>query len=229
MKSSYLELKNIYFKHKHAQADTLKNISFSLEHGKILGIQGASGSGKSTILRIIAGLEVPQSGTISINGKIVCSEMIFIEPEKRNIGMVFQDYALFPHLTVEKNILFGVDDKHNAANILQEMVNLVNIQDLVKRYPYELSGGQQQRVAIARTLARRPSLLLLDEPFSSLDTALQNKIRTEVHAIVKKSNITTIFVSHNEEDISSISDHIMHLHEGSIKDFSAGFARKNIE
>ncbi len=221
MESSYLELKNIYFKHSHAQENTLKGITFSLEHGKILGIQGASGSGKSTLLRVIAGLEFPQSGAISINKKIICDDTIFIEPENRNIGMVFQDYALFPHLTVEKNILFGVDDKHNAANILREMLELVNIHDLVKRYPHELSGGQQQRVAIARTLARKPSLLLLDEPFSSLDTALQSKIRTEIHTIVKKSNITTIFVSHNEEDICSISDHIMHLHEGVIKDLSA--------
>ncbi len=220
MKEKYLELKNICFTHTNAQENTLHNISFSLEHSKILGIQGASGSGKSTILRVIAGLEIPQSGTISMNQKIICSEHIFMEPEKRNIGMVFQDYALFPHLTVEKNILFGVDDKKNAPAILLEMLDLVNIHDLVKRYPYELSGGQQQRVAIARTLARKPSLLLLDEPFSSLDTALQSKIRSEIQSIVKKSNITTIFVSHNEEDIISISDSIMHLHKGVIQTFS---------
>ncbi len=220
MGTSYLELKNICFKHNNAQENTVKNISFSLEHGKILGIQGASGSGKSTILRIIAGLEFPHSGSISINQKVICSETIFVEPEKRNIGMVFQDYALFPHLTVEKNILFGVDDKKNATHILHEMLDLVNIHDLATRYPYELSGGQQQRVAIARTLARKPSLLLLDEPFSSLDTALQSKIRTEIHSIVKKSHITTIFVSHNEEDILSMADNIMHLDKGHIKDFS---------
>ncbi len=220
MNSQYLEVKNICFKHSHAQEDTLKNISFSLEHGKILGIQGASGSGKSTILRIIAGLEVPQHGTISINKKIICDKDLFIEPNKRNIGMVFQDYALFPHLTVEKNILFGVDNKNNSAQILEEMLELVNIHNLSKRYPHELSGGQQQRVAIARTLARKPSLLLLDEPFSSLDTALQKKIRAEIHAIVKKSNMTTILVSHNEEDILSISDRVMYLSSGIIEIFS---------
>ncbi len=224
MESNYLELKNIYFRHDKAQEDTLIDISFGLEQNKILGIQGASGSGKSTLLRVIAGLEMPQRGSISINQKIMCQGKIFIEPEKRNIGMVFQDYALFPHLTVEKNILFGIDDKKNAVNILHEMLDLVNIHDLVKRYPYELSGGQQQRVAIARTLARKPSLLLLDEPFSSLDTALQSKIRAEIHTIVKKSQMTTIFVSHNEEDIVSISDNIMHLHKGLMEKFSTASA-----
>ncbi len=219
MNNKYLEVKDIVFKYPNALENILKNISFSLEHGDILGIQGASGSGKSTILRVIAGLEERARGKITIDNKTILDDTIFIEPEKRNVGMVFQDYALFPHLTVEKNILFGVDDKNNSKKILEEMLELVNIQELSKRYPYELSGGQQQRVAIARTLARKPSLLLLDEPFSSLDADLQTKLRSEIKEIVKKSTMTTIFVSHDKEDIVSISDYIMYCEKGSITDF----------
>ncbi len=219
MGKSYLEVRNINFRYANANEDTLKDITFSLEHGDILGIQGASGSGKSTILRIIAGLEEAKSGEIVINGNTIFGNNIFIEPEKRNIGMVFQDYALFPHLTVEKNILFGVEDKKQARSILGEMLELASIQELSKRYPYELSGGQQQRVAIARALARKPSLLLLDEPFSSLDADLQSKIRSDISDIVKKSKMTTIFVSHDREDIISISDYIMHCSNGRIEDF----------
>ncbi len=219
MNSKYLEVENIYFRYKNAKEDAIKNISFSLDNGSILGIQGGSGSGKSTVLRVIAGLEEPTKGKISINNQVIYDKDIFIEPEKRNIGMVFQDYALFPHLTVEKNILFGVDNKEKATEILQEMLALTNISELAKRYPYELSGGQQQRVAIARTLARKPSLLLLDEPFSSLDAELRTKLRVEIQEIVKKSQITTIFVSHDKEDIVSISDYIMLFKNGSIEDF----------
>ncbi len=219
MNNIYLEVKNLYFKYPNANEDTLQGLSFSLPHGSILGIQGASGSGKSTILRLIAGLEEPRKGKIIINNKVMCDEYTFIEPEKRNIGMVFQDYALFPHLTVEKNILFGVDDKKTHKEVLESMLEMVKITELSKRYPYELSGGQQQRVAIARTLARKPAVLLLDEPFSNLDADLQNNIRTELNEMIKKLKVTTIFVSHDTEDVTSISDYIMLFKNDSIDFF----------
>ncbi len=217
MNKDYLEVENLYFKYPNANEDTLCGLSFSLPHGAILGIHGASGSGKSTILRLIAGLEEPRKGKITINNKVICEDSIFVEPEKRNIGMVFQDYALFPHLTVEKNILFGVDDKKTHKEILETMLEMVKIKDLAKRYPYELSGGQQQRVTIARTLARKPALLLLDEPFSNLDANLQSSIRTEINEMVKALKVTTIFVSHDTEDVTSISDYIMLFQNGLVE------------
>ncbi len=217
MNNIYLKIENLYFKYPNAIEDTLHDISFSLPQGAILGIQGSSGSGKSTILRIIAGLEEARKGKIIIDNKTIFDKNTFIEPEKRNIGMVFQDYALFPHLTVEKNILFGVDDKSTHKEILEEMLQLVKIEELAKRYPYELSGGQQQRVAIARTLARKPALLLLDEPFSNLDADLQSKIRSEIYDMVKKLKLTTIFVSHDTEDVTSISDYILLCKNGTVE------------
>lgn len=135
----YLEVKNLFFSYKNPKEDTLKDLSFSLDQGNILGILGESGSGKSTILRLISGLEKPKSGSITIDGHVLCSGSIFVEPEKRSIGMVFQDYALFPHMTVEKNILFGVPKKADRPAILTSMLQLVNLEGFEKRYPHELS------------------------------------------------------------------------------------------
>lgn len=224
----YLEVQNLCFRYTNATIDTLKNVTFSLPKGSILGVQGDSGSGKSTLLRLLAGLEKPATGTIIVDGQVFCDDKIYIEPEKRDIGMVFQDYALFPHMTVEKNILFGLNDKRHKKEILQEMLDLVNIHDLVKRYPYELSGGQQQRVALARALARKPSILLLDEPFSNLDANLQNKIRNELYETLQKSKTTTVFVSHDIIDVQAISDYVLHCKNGLCVDFYANEPRQNI-
>lgn len=170
-------IKDLSFKYKNAKDYQIKNFNLKIEKGEIVALLGPSGSGKSTILRLISGLEVPSMGEIIVENRTLYNKDIFIEPEKRGIGMVFQDYALFPHMTVEKNVLFGVGnvDKKEKQRILDEVLELVDMKDFKKRYPHELSGGQQQRIAIARALAPKPSLILLDEPFSNLDANLRKK------------------------------------------------------
>ncbi|SHJ53453.1 ABC transporter ATP-binding protein [Paramaledivibacter caminithermalis] len=214
----YIEIKGLYFKYKNAKEETLKNFTMSIEKGEIVSILGESGSGKSTVLRVISGLEVPSHGMIKINNKTIIDEKEFIPPEKRGVGMVFQDYALFPHMTVGQNIKFGLKDmnRREKLNRLKEVLDLVNLEGFEKRYPYELSGGQQQRVALARALAPKPSVLLLDEPFSNLDADLQTKIREELKKIIKKAGITSIFVTHDKEDSKAIADKVIILKEGEI-------------
>lgn len=214
----YVEIKGLDFKYKNAKEETLRNFTIDIEKGEIVSILGESGSGKSTILRLISGLEVPSSGMIKINHKVIIDDKEFIPPEKRGVGMVFQDYALFPHMTVEQNIKFGLKDmnKKEKDNRLNEVLDLVNLKGFEKRYPYELSGGQQQRVALARALAPRPSVLLLDEPFSNLDADLQIEIRGELKKIIKQAGITSIFVTHDKEDSKAIADKVVILKEGEI-------------
>lgn len=209
----YVVIKDLNFKYKNAKEYQIKNFSLEIEKGEIVALLGPSGSGKSTILRLISGLEVPNGGEIIVNNNILYNKEKFIEPEKRGIGMVFQDYALFPHMTVEKNVLFGVGnvDKNEKQRILDEVLELVDMKEYKKRYPHELSGGQQQRIAIARALAPKPSLLLLDEPFSNLDANLRKKIRNEIKDILKKSHSTSIFVTHDIEDAKDVADRIINL------------------
>lgn len=206
-----LSLENISFKYKNNSDLILDQISLSLEEGKILAIVGPSGGGKSTLLRLLSGLEHPMDGEIRINNKDVTYE----KPEKRAIGMLFQDYALFPHMTVEKNIAYGLKGQKNKR--VEEMLKLVDLQGYKKRYPYELSGGQQQRVALARAIAPSPKILLLDEPFSNLDTDLLTKIRDELFGIIKEMNITTIMVTHNEADALH-ADRIIKIESGQVKE-----------
>lgn len=214
---NYIELKNLFFKYRNSTEDILKNINFSANKGEITAIIGESGSGKSTLLRILAGLEVPKKGELTINGRIFVSEEKFVPVEKRGIGMVFQDYALFPHLSVEKNILFGMGkvEKKSAKKRANEVLDLVSMKDFIKRYPHELSGGQQQRVALARALAPKPEVILLDEPFSNLDANLQGKIRNELKAILKTTGETAIFVSHDKDDLE-IADRVVILYMGEV-------------
>lgn len=209
----YVVIKDLSFKYKNAKEYQIKNFSLEIEKGEIVALLGPSGSGKSTILRLISGLEVPNGGEIIVNNNILYNKDKFIEPEKRGIGMVFQDYALFPHMTVEKNVLFGVGnvDKNEKQRILDEVLELVDMKEYKKRYPHELSGGQQQRIAIARALAPKPSLLLLDEPFSNLDADLRKKIRNEIKDILKKSHSTSIFVTHDIEDAKDVADRIINI------------------
>ncbi|WP_035166375.1 ABC transporter ATP-binding protein [Caloramator sp. ALD01] len=209
----YVVIKNLSFKYKNAKDYQIKNFNLEIERGEIVALLGPSGSGKSTILRLISGLEIPNMGEIIVDNRTLFNKDIFIEPEKRGIGMVFQDYALFPHMTVEKNVLFGVGnvDKNERKRILDEVLELVDMKEYKKRYPHELSGGQQQRIAIARALAPKPSLLLLDEPFSNLDAALRKRIRNEIKEILKKSNTTSIFVTHDIEDAKDVADRIVSL------------------
>lgn len=209
----YVIIKDLSFKYKNAKDYQIKNFNLEIEKGEIVALLGPSGSGKSTILRLISGLEIPNGGEIIVNDRVLYNKNVFIEPEKRGIGMVFQDYALFPHMTVEKNILFGIEklNKKEKQRILDEVLELVDMKEYKNRYPHELSGGQQQRVAIARTLALKPSLLLLDEPFSNLDADLKKRIRTEIKDILRKSNTTSIFVTHDIEDAKDVADRIVNL------------------
>ncbi|MCY6482890.1 ABC transporter ATP-binding protein [Clostridium aestuarii] len=214
----YIEIKNLNFKYKNSEENVIKNFSLNIKQGEIVCILGESGCGKSTILRLVSGLEEALSGTIKIDGKVMVDDSTFIYPEKRGIGMVFQDYALFPHMTVEENIKFGLKKilRSEKKKRLEEVLKLVNLQGYEKRYPYELSGGQQQRVALARAIAPQPALILLDEPFSNLDAHLQKKIRNELKQIIKQTGITSIFVTHDEEDAKAIADQVIVLTKGKI-------------
>lgn len=212
----FIEIKGLQYQYKSAKETTIKDFTLNIEHGEIISILGESGSGKSTILRLIAGLETPKAGSIKINGKTIFDNHHFTLPEKRGVGMVFQDYALFPHMTVEKNIKYGLRkmSRNEKQQRLNEMLELVNLTDYKNRYPYELSGGQQQRVALARALAPAPSLLIFDEPFSNLDANLQVKIREELRMILKQTKITSIFVTHDQADARALADRIVYIENG---------------
>jgi len=196
------------------------NISFKLAKGEILVLLGHSGCGKTTTLRLIAGLERPDSGEIMIDNQLVAGHGTWIEPENRRVGLVFQDYALFPHLSVEKNILFGLnrypgDKKSRVAAMLE----LAGMNGLGKRMPHELSGGQQQRVALARALAPEPDVILLDEPFSNLDAALRHRMRQEVRNMIKQTGVTSVFVTHDQEEALSLADKIAVMFDGHMAQF----------
>lgn len=214
----YVEIKELYFRYKNAKEDNLKALNISIPKGEIVGILGQSGSGKSTVLRLLAGLEEAYKGSIAIDGQIIYDEQTFVEPEKRGIGMVFQDYALFPHMTVSKNIMFGLKKmvKAEKEKRMLEMLELVDLKEHKDKYPHELSGGQQQRVAIARALAPSPSILLLDEPFSNLDAHLQKQIRDDMQTILRKASITAVFVTHDQEDVKAIADQVIVLDQGQV-------------
>lgn len=207
----YVDIKNLSFKYDNSKNNVLDNFSLGIAQGDIVAILGQSGCGKSTLLRLLAGLEAPSNGEISINGKIVVNDDIFIQPEHRGVGMLFQDYALFPHMTVVENIGFGLHklNKSGKKERIKEVLELVNLNGYEKRYPYELSGGQQQRVALARAIAPKPAILSMDEPFSNLDADLRSKIRIELKDILKKENITCIFVTHDRADVDAISDKVI--------------------
>jgi iron(III) transport system ATP-binding protein len=179
-----------------------------VEDQTIVGILGPSGSGKSTLLRLIAGLETPTEGSITVCGRTVVDRRTFVQPEQRGVGLVFQDYGLFPHLTVGQNVAFGLHrlSMQQRQARVKEMFELVHLVGYGSRYPHELSGGQQQRVALARTLAPQPSVLLMDEPFSNLDAALKRSIRVELLEILRRTKITTLLVTHDQQDIESMCD-----------------------
>ena len=203
-----LSLKNINF--YYGKNKILDDVSFNVDKGEIIAVLGSSGSGKSTLLNIICGLETVSSGSIFLNGKDITN----LECEKRNIGLVFQDYALFPHLTVEKNVGFAL--KSSKDPIIDSMLDLVKMKSFNKRYPYELSGGEKQRVAIARSLAAKPSILLLDEPFSNLDANLKEEVRKDIKEILKKSNTTAVIVTHDIEDAYDLADRIIYIKNGKV-------------
>lgn len=210
---SFVNVKQLSFSYAGKQVAVVDQVSLTMEKGEIVGVIGESGSGKSTLLRLIAGLEMPNSGRIEINGRTIVDERTFIPPEHRGIGMVFQDYALFPHMTVTKNIEFGLHRMGRAGRAARaaEMFELVKLAGFATRYPHELSGGQQQRVALARALAPQPSLLLMDEPFSNLDAELKAAIRLELRDILRRASMTCLFVTHDQQDVDAICDRTIHM------------------
>src|SRR5690554_55465 len=194
----------------------LKDVSFDLKVGDVCAIVGESGSGKTTLVRLIAGLERPEQGSIILDGKEIASLKKFVQPEKRKIGLVFQEYALFPHLSILDNVMYGISKLKNKKERAQEMLELVGLSEMGERYPHQLSGGQQQRVALARALAPKPSLLILDEPFSNLDAMLRTQLRNEVFDIIKKTGVTVLFVTHDTQDALSVADEILILQNGKV-------------
>lgn len=211
----YVELKNINKSFGDFKASN--NVSFGIEQGKLIGLLGPSGSGKTTILRMIAGLETPDSGDIIINGIKVND----IEPGKRGIGFVFQSYALFRHMTVYDNIAFGLvvqkASKQDIHKKVTELIELIGLKGLEKRYPGQLSGGQRQRVAFARALAPNPQLLLLDEPFAAIDAKVRKELRRWLKETITKLGITSIFVTHDQDEAVEVADEIIITNKGQIE------------
>lgn len=209
----YLNLKDIRFSYDNGQNVVLNNFSVSIDEGEIVSVVGNSGSGKSTLLRIISGLEDRSTGQIELDGDVLQSSKVFVQPEKRKIGFVFQDYALYPFLNVRQNIEFGIKKLPpiERKRRIEETLSLVKINELEKRFPHELSGGQMQRVALARALAPKPRVLLMDEPFSNLDTELVGGLRSELKSLLKKEGMTVILVTHNQDDAGFMADRIIKI------------------
>ena len=210
-----LSLRNL--RHRYGAQVTFDALDLSLQAGSICCLLGPSGCGKTTVLRCIAGFERVSEGSIRIDGVLVSSPTLHLAPEQRHIGMVFQDYALFPHLDVERNVGFGVPDRRAAQARTAELLEMVGLSGAAQRYPHELSGGQQQRVALARALAPRPKLLLLDEPFSNLDVALREQLAIEVREILKATGTTAVFVTHEQNEAFAMADEIAVMSDGRIQ------------
>ena len=210
MGDSILELKNLSHSYDGSEI-SLKNISLTVNKAEKVSILGPSGSGKSTLLRLIAGLEKPYSGTITIQGKVVSDQDHLVAPEKRNVGLVVQNKALFPHLTVQKNIGFGIKNNQEKTKIISDLLNLFKIEHLSNKYPHEISGGEQQRTAIARSMAPGPELLMLDEPFSALDRELKEELYAELNQIFKERQQTIILVTHDLAEAKVLSDKQINL------------------
>tara|TARA_B110001452_G_scaffold63363_1_gene50160 strand:- start:224 stop:976 length:753 start_codon:yes stop_codon:yes gene_type:complete len=208
-----LEIENLS-KSYESKLEVVSDCSFSIESGNICAIVGESGSGKSTLFRLIAGLERPEKGSIKVKEKIVSNDKFIVAPKDRNVGLVFQDFSLFPHMTVKENIEFGLVKNKNKK--VEELLKIIRMENFLNRYPHELSGGQQQRVSLARSLALDPSLLLLDEPFSNLDTELKSKLRKDVRTIIKEIGTSSIFITHDILDALDIADEIIFMDNGKI-------------
>jgi iron(III) transport system ATP-binding protein len=201
----------------------LSNLDIDVRAGEVVSLLGASGSGKTTLLRIIAGLHDPDAGTIVLDGRTVWSAQAAVPAEKRRVGMVFQDYALWPHMTAERNLAFGLKTQGVPADEIKRRVShalaVTRLGNFRDRYPNELSGGQQQRVAIARCLAARPALMLFDEPLSNLDAALREDMRAEMMELVRQERITVIYVTHDQTEAMAVSDRIAVMRDGTIAQF----------
>lgn len=194
----------------------INGVDFHLERGAFGALLGPSGCGKTTLLRLLAGFEAPDRGSICVGGEEVSTARWVLPPERRRIGMVFQEYALFPHLDVAHNVAYGLDRSINKTGRVAEVLELVGLAGLSKRMPHELSGGQQQRVALARALAPKPQLILLDEPFSNLDTGLREQVRAATRQILRQVEATALFVTHDQEEAFSLADQVAVMLNGKI-------------
>ncbi len=196
----------------------LDGVDLEVHAGELLAVLGPSGCGKTTLLRLIAGFEPPDAGTVLVGGQLMAGVAVFVPPERRRVGIVVQDHALFPHLTVTDNVAYGLSGRRKGqrAARVAEVLDLVGLQDLGGRYPAELSGGQQQRVAIARALAPHPSVVLLDEPFANLDAVLRARMRTEVARILRSAGATVVLVTHDQEEALSLADRVVVLNRGRV-------------
>jgi iron(III) transport system ATP-binding protein len=225
MSAMYLEVSQLHVHYPNRPSAAVAGVSFGLHAGDIGVLIGPSGCGKTTLLRAVAGLERASRGSITLSKAVVSNASVHLPAEQRRIGMVFQDYALFPHLDVAHNVAFGIHHlpKSERTARVAEVLDLVDLPDAGKRYPHELSGGQQQRVALARALAPKPQLLLLDEPFSNLDVDLRERLAHELRAILKKANATALFVTHDQLEAFAIGDVIGVMHEGKLHQWADAY------
>ncbi|MEQ8483621.1 MAG: ABC transporter ATP-binding protein [Pseudomonadales bacterium] len=213
-----LAIRGISKRYPGTGRDAVHDVELTLNHGEVVAVVGQSGCGKTTLLRIVAGLEVPDRGRVEVDGRTLVDAGVWVPPERRGIGLVFQEFALFPHLTVEQNVAYGLHHLPRAERRARtgDMLSLVELAGLEGRYPHQLSGGQQQRVALARALAPAPKLLLLDEPFSNLDTPLKATVRAQLAGLLRQAGVPALLVVHDVEDVMALADRVAVLREGRI-------------
>ena len=211
---NFLSLQNISLDLDNKEI--LKGLNLQVDKGEFIAITGASGSGKTSLLRIICGLESPKEGEILLDNMIIFNKGISVPTEKRNIGLVIQEKVLFPHLTARKNIEFGLSKSSSNESHVDEILHHLNITKLANKFPHELSGGESQRVALARSIVMRPKLLLLDEPFTGLDTELKSNIYPEIQSILKNNMITSLMVTHDLNEVKALSDKCFNLDSGKL-------------
>lgn len=214
MSAPFLSCRDVVKSYGRVRA--VDSVDLHVERGYTYALLGPSGCGKTTLLRLIAGFERPGAGRIELGGRVLSDGATFVPPEKRKVGMVFQDYALFPHLNVAANVAFGLPRGADRSRRTQELLEVVGLGGLGQRMPYELSGGQQQRVALARSLAAEPDVVLLDEPFSNLDPSLRVRVRAEVRQIIESLGITAVFVTHDQEEALSVAQRVAVMMDGRI-------------
>jgi len=216
--NKFLDIKNIKlsFDNKDLEIMILRNLSLTVKEGDFVAITGASGSGKTSLLRTICGLENPKEGEIILDHSIMFNKEISVPTEKRNIGLVIQEKVLFPHMNTRQNIEFGISKRNDKNELSNEIMEKLKIQKLSEKYPYQLSGGESQRVALARSIVMKPKLLLLDEPFSGLDTELKTKIYPEIKSILDEDKITCLMVTHDLTEVKALADKLFNLESGKL-------------